>query len=135
MKKMKRFAALIVAAVSVSAVGISAYAATNQYPYYYELKTPGYGGADWSNAAEKLNNASYAEFEVENGYISSGAYAYVSVFKSPSVGNSISEEVKVDDVGPTHKTYYTVLRGAGSMNYLGANGSYYGVQFTGHWNP
>lgn len=137
-KKMKRFAALIVAAVSISAVGISAYAATDATAYYYSFNFSGYGGSSWTSGVQKEDKADYASVIVNNGHVSDEAYAYVAVYSSPSTGNAITGSAKVTSNNEINYLKYLITQD--DINkipafYLGASGSYYGSNFSGYWWP
>lgn len=136
MTKIKKFAAAIVAAVSIGAIGVGAYAASDQLPDYYSFTFKGYGGAEFSPGEEKDNNEDYALVDIENGYLSSTAYVYLAVFKAQTATSAITNSYLATKVGGDRiKLNYTQQRGAGSINYLGATGSYYGSQLSGHWQP
>ena len=121
MTKIKKFAAAIVAAVSIGAIGVSAYAASES-DKDFKFVFQGYGGSDFSKELEKENKNTFAVFEMNGGYLSSDAYITLSVYKTKgALGSIVSSSYKatrVDD--KKHDLSYTVARDEGSVNCLGA---------------
>lgn len=132
MNKIKRIFASLMAAATVGAVSISAFAADTEY--YFNFKTYDYGGEDSESAVMKQNQKQYATIKVRGGYVSDTAFAYLSVHANEN-GNCVSERKKVTITHDDITLDYTTTRGNGSYNFLKASSGYHGIQLSGYWIP
>lgn len=133
MTKVKKLVAALVAAISMGAIDVTAFAAADP-PCPYFFKCSGQGGDDWSGEGKKINNEQTATVDTDMGYVSSVAYILVSIYdenKSEVLTNT--ETIKSPD--DTYTLKYKKLRGAGSYNYLYGRAGYHYAEVTGTWTP
>lgn len=138
MNKLKRIAAVLAVAATVSALSVSAFAV--DYKHYEFDLSPKSGSYAFSAAAEKQDNEDKAMALCTGGDVSSTRYVNLSIYKSSSYNTAycIADPVPVTSVGGPEDNYeikYKVTRGAGSKNYLCASAGYYAASVKGRWDP
>lgn len=138
MASIKKIIAVVAAAVTVSALGVVAFAGTDEYTQnVFDFRLAGRGQYMWSNVAEKEDNEDYAVVYTTGGYVSSENPVYMSVHKSKSLSSSdrLSGSITVTSTSDRYEIDYTTIRGAGSYNYLYVSSGYNAAQIKGYWLP
>lgn len=138
MNKLKKVIAAVMAAATVSALSVSAFAV--DYNHYEFDLSPKSGSYAFSPAAEKQDNASYAMARCTGGNVTSTRYVNLSIYKKNTYITSycVADPVPVTSVGEPEDNYqinYNVTRGSGSTNYLCASTGYYAASVEGRWDP
>lgn len=135
MNKLKKIAAALAAAATVSALGVGAFAAYTDNYFFFDLN--GKGDSTWSAKAEKEDNEDYAKLYTTGGYVSSSSPIYVSIYKEKSLtsSNQLSKSITITSPKDEYTLTYTTPRGIGSYCYLHANCGYNGAEVTGYWRP
>lgn len=136
-KKLKITTATLAAILAVGTIGIGAYAANPTYKYTFPtISAPEKGGTVFSDGAEKLSNEPHeAKVFAATGFVTDTSFLYMAVYRSPSVGYTVTSSYKLTKLGTDFVLPYTTERGAGSINYLGASSGYYAANVAGSWEP
>lgn len=138
MASIKKIIAVVAAAATVSALGVVAFAGTDEYTQNdFDFKLAGRGQYMWTAKAEKEDNEDYAVVYTTGGYVSSENPVYMSVHKSKSLSSSdrLSGSITVTSPSDRYEIDYTTIRGAGSYNYLYVSSGYNAAQIKGYWLP
>lgn len=135
MTKIKKIVTATIAAATVSAIGLTAYAADYNHSFYFDLAW--HGGHQFSSAAKKQNERDYAQVNVKTGYVSAESFAYLAVYSNNTsvANNCVSESHKVVDLRREFSLEYTTPRGIDSTNYLCGMAGYNGAEVNGEWEP
>lgn len=138
MASIKKIIAVVAAAATVSALGVEAFAGTDEYTKNdFDFKLAGRGQYMWTDKAEKEDNEDYAVVYTTGGYVSSENPVYMSIHKSTSLSSSdrLSGSITVTSPSDRYEIDYTTIRGAGSHNYLYVSSGYNAAQIKGYWLP
>lgn len=133
MTKAKKIAASIAAGLTLSAVSVTAYAASGEFDFHL----PDHGGHEFSGHVKKTNTNDYAEVNIEGGHASSTAYAYLSVYKNLNfTGGEVTSPKLITNPSGYHKLSYKSGEGTeDSYYYLCFSVGYYGASLEGTWTP
>ncbi len=138
MTKIKKLAASILAAASISAMGITSFAAakTTSYedvPYSFNLSP---WNATFTSVGTKEDSSvnNYAKVYTEDGNLSNNVYAQFDIFDYNDA-DLISNTVKATSNNSSYRLDYTEARGEGSLNVLRATAGRYSVYSSGYWRP
>lgn len=93
------------------------------------------GGSSWSSANEKDDNEQLAYINTTGGNVSSSNACTFTLYKSQTAteANRLTNNKTISSNNAKYTIPYTVLRGAGSFNYIRANAGYYGCSVSGNW--
>lgn len=139
MTKIKKIAASILAAASISAMGITSYAATAQTTSYKDVDYS-FSLSPWKStftsvgAKEDSSANNYAKVYTEDGNLSNNVYAQFDIFDYADA-DLISNTVKATSNNSSYRLDYTKALGEGSLNVLRATAGRYSVYSTGYWHP
>lgn len=133
MTKAKKIAASIAAGLTLSAVSVTAYAASGEFDFHL----PDRGGHEFSDHVKKINTNNYAEVNIDDGYASSEAYAYLTVYKSKDyTGGAVTNSKLVEKPsGYIRLSYKSGEGNKDSYYYLCFSVGYYGASLDGTWEP
>ena len=85
MSKLKRIVAAVMAAATVSALSVSAFAEYSHPPFDFDIKGSGYS---FSTSAVKEDNQDYAMARCKEGNLTDTRYIQLSVYKNAIHSNS-----------------------------------------------
>lgn len=135
MTKIKKIVTATIAAATVSAIGLTAYAADYNHSFYFKLAW--HGGHQFSPSAVKQNELNYARVNAHTGSVTEENFVSFAVFSdNTSVGkNCVSESYRIEDLRREFSLRYTTERGKGTYNYLCGFAGYNGATVNGKWEP
>lgn len=140
MTKIKKIAASILAAASISAMGITSFAATTATATDYKDVYYSFSLSPWKSqfisqgVKQDSSGTNYAKVYTEDGNLSDNVYVQFDIFDGYD-GNLISETVKATRNNSSYSIDYTESRGENSISVLRATAGRYSVYSTGYWRP
>lgn len=140
MCKIKKIVAGLVAATTISALGVSVFAVDyNHYGFDFSIRNNSY---QFSNAAEKQDDLNYAKARCKTGSVSTTNPVKLSVYTARihAPDNLVSEviyatEASETDTSVNYPIYYTITRKNGTKNFLCGASVNYEVTIGGTWDP
>lgn len=133
MNKLKKIVAVLIAATTISALSISAFAVDYNHPSFdFNLSA---NNSQHSYLAKKQDNLDNAKANCKAGNIDSKAYVWLSVKNSNYI--QVSNEEKATGANNTIYTmyYYAGQYKEGNYYCLNARTETYGAYVSGKWDP
>ncbi|MCM1061635.1 MAG: hypothetical protein NC452_15305 [Eubacterium sp.] len=131
MSRLKKIVAAVMAAATVSALSVSAFADYAHPEFSFNLNAH---RTAYSSPADKQDNLNYAMANCKEGNIDSTAYMWLSVVDANTYGQ-VSGEVKATSLNNYRLDYYSGKYSNGSSYRLRGKTEAYGAYVKGKWDP
>ncbi len=139
MTRLKKIIVCAAAALSLSAVGVSAFAAnsgTSDYnDYYFEFLVPDRFGVGTSELREKQDDYDYARIHVKSAPFTSNIPGYFSLLdeNGNTATSSITCTKSPDDIDLYYKS--SIPHNINDKFRIEGRSAYSGFKVSGYWNP
>ncbi len=130
MGKLKKIVAVLMAAATVSALSVSAFAYMSP-PFEFNLNKK---DSEYTGGEIKEDNLSYARVNCTNGNVDETAYIWLMIHNQKR-GDCVSYRQKATDLLNYQIDYYDGENGEGLYYMLHGETDSYGAYLKGRWDP